>query len=163
VHLHVRAFGVRHGAQDAQSCRTGCGRVTEEVCSELDTGWSAHQSTTVSHDGGRADQPGARMPRCTTTGLRHGAGAVDQSKSRRRKRGSAAFCDDLFVPNQLGWGCCLGLVCLSSALMVRWRSRPSAVVRRRCHAVRHSPLDGQSLARRLSVLAPMVSSARSAS
>lgn len=29
------------------------------------------QPTTVSHSGGCADRPGARVPRCTPTGLRH--------------------------------------------------------------------------------------------
>lgn len=45
---------------------------------------------------------------------------------------------DFFVPKQLGWGSCLGLMCLSPAPMVRRRSRSSVNVRRRCHAVRHS-------------------------
>lgn len=36
--------------------------------------------------------------------------------------------DDLFVPKQLGWGCCLGLVCLLPALTVRRRSRSSVGV-----------------------------------
>lgn len=44
-----------------------------------------------------------------------------------------------FGPTQLGWECCLGAEALSPALMVRSRPRTSAVVRRRCHAVRHLP------------------------
>lgn len=31
------------------------------------------EPTTVSHNGGCADQPGARMPRCTPTGPSHAA------------------------------------------------------------------------------------------
>jgi hypothetical protein len=35
--------------------------------------WHEPQPTTVSHDGGRADRPRTRMPRCTPTGLSHAA------------------------------------------------------------------------------------------
>lgn len=64
---------------------------------------------------------------------------VDQSKLRQRKRGGETLGDDLFVPKQLGWGRWLGLGPLSSWLMVRRRPRLFAVVRGRCHAVRHAP------------------------
>lgn len=33
--------------------------------------WHEPQPTTVSHEGGCADRSGARMPRCTPTGLSH--------------------------------------------------------------------------------------------
>ena len=46
---------------------------------------------------------------------------------------------DPFVPKQLGWGLCLELVLPLPALMVRRRPRSFAGIRRRCHAVRHSP------------------------
>lgn len=78
------------------------------------------------------------MPRCASAGLSHAVG-------RRLEQGAAAegvggiLHDDLFVPKQLGWGWRLGLVWLSPAVMVRKRSRSSAAVRLRCHAVRHSP------------------------
>lgn len=55
----------------------------DDVCSELDTGWSLPQPTTVSHDGEEADRSRARMSRCAPTGLRHVAGVVDRTKSRR--------------------------------------------------------------------------------
>jgi hypothetical protein len=48
-------------------------------------------------------------------------------------------CTDLFVPKQLRFGCCLGLECPLPVLTVRRCPRSSAVVRRRCRAVRHSP------------------------
>lgn len=48
------------------------------------------QPTTVSHDGEHADRSRARMPRRAPTGLRHAAGAVDQSKPRRPTRNDSA-------------------------------------------------------------------------
>lgn len=52
-------------------------RLTED--GHLGCGWPEPQPTTASHDGGCADRPGTRVPRCTPTGLSHAAGAVDQS------------------------------------------------------------------------------------
>lgn len=49
--------------------------------------WHEPQPTTVSHG---ADGPGARMSRCTPTGLHHVAGAIDQSKPRRPARADGA-------------------------------------------------------------------------
>lgn len=40
------------------------------------------QPTTVSHDGGCAERPRARVPRCAPTDLRHATRAVDHSKPR---------------------------------------------------------------------------------
>ncbi|GGJ08430.1 hypothetical protein GCM10010121_018450 [Streptomyces brasiliensis] len=51
--------------------------------------------------------------------------------------------DGFFVPDRLGRGALpWGLVWLSPALVVRKRSASSATVRRRCHAVGHSPGEG---------------------
>lgn len=47
---------------------------------------SEPQPMTVSHDGGCADRPRTRVPRCTPTGLSHAANAVDQSEPRRPGR-----------------------------------------------------------------------------
>lgn len=52
---------------------------------------------------------------------------------------------DFFVPKQLKRAPYLGLVRLSPALMVRSRSRSSAVVRWRCHPLRHSPRTADSV------------------
>ncbi len=48
------------------------------------------QPPTVSHDGGRADRPGARMPRCTPAGFHHAASAADLSKLRQPARNDGA-------------------------------------------------------------------------
>lgn len=54
----------------------GCGRLLARKASVLTVAgplhlarsWHEPQPTTVSHDGGRADRPGARVPRFTPTG-----------------------------------------------------------------------------------------------
>lgn len=48
---------------------------------------------------------------------------------------------DFLVPKQLGRALRLALAWPSPELMVRRRLCTSAIVRRRCHAVRHSPTD----------------------
>lgn len=53
----------------------------------------------------------------------------------RRKHGGETLGGDLFVPKQLGWGRCLGTICLSPAATIHRRPRLSAAVRPRCHAV----------------------------
>ncbi len=63
---------------------------TRPLGTGVDRGWPLHlarlwhepQPTTVSHDGGCADRPGARVSRCTPTGLHHAASAVNQRKPR---------------------------------------------------------------------------------
>lgn len=100
---------------------------------------SEPQPTNVNHDGGSSNDQ-ARV--CQSN--HHWASAtlpedVRESKPRRQKRDGGPSGDDFFVPKQLGWGCCLGLVCASPASMVRRCPRSSAPVRRRCHAVRHAP------------------------
>lgn len=52
----------------------------------------------------------------------------------------ATLRDAPFVPKQLGWGCCLEGIGFSPARRVRRRPWLFAVVRLRCHAVRHSLL-----------------------
>src|SRR4051794_38462677 len=114
-------------------------RCPERPLAGLGPGVSEPQPTTVSHDGGCVDGPCSHMSRCTPTGLSHAAMPSTRGKPHRRKRGGETFGEDLFVPKQLG--CELGLepVGFGPALMVRRRSWVSAVVRLRCHSVRHSP------------------------
>ncbi|MFJ9892885.1 hypothetical protein ACIQPR_06090 [Streptomyces sp. NPDC091280] len=57
--------------------------MADDVCSELDPGWSPPQPTTASHDGEDFDRSRAGTPRCTPNGLRRLACGVDQSKPRR--------------------------------------------------------------------------------
>lgn len=63
------------------------------------------------------------------------ARATNESVPRR----PAALARDRFVLKQLGCRLYLGLAPLSPAATVRRRSRLSAALRGRCHAVRHSP------------------------
>lgn len=61
------------------------------------------------------------------------------SKVPRRRRMDRILRDDLFVPKQLRWALDLESLRLLPAATVHRRPRLSAGVRRRCHAVRHSP------------------------
>lgn len=58
-------FPAGSGTRMARSLRL------ERPLAKLDPEAPEPQPTTVSHDGGSADRPGTRMPRCTPTGLSH--------------------------------------------------------------------------------------------
>ncbi|MFF2513000.1 trypco2 family protein [Streptomyces sp. NPDC058086] len=77
--LRTRISTVGRGGWTGRFCRT-----------TTPAGSAGPQSTTVSHHGEDADRSGARVPRCTPTGLSHVAGAVDQSKPRRPDRNDSA-------------------------------------------------------------------------
>lgn len=70
--------------RDGPGLITANGRSTDDGHPQY--GWPEPQPTTASYDGGRADRPRTRVPRCTPTGLSHAASAVDQSKPRRSGR-----------------------------------------------------------------------------
>lgn len=111
----------------------------ERPSAELGPEVSEPRPTTVSHDGGCLDRirracaslhPHRPQPRCSI---------ASASASSDGGSAVAGVGGDLFVPKQLEWARDLGSVCTSPALMVRRRPCSSVVVRRRCHAVRHSP------------------------
>lgn len=62
------------------------GEVTGHLYSEVGSGSSVPQPTTVSHDGGCADRPGAPVPRCTPTGLSHAVGVCASTRASREDR-----------------------------------------------------------------------------
>lgn len=57
----------------------------EGLLAELVPGVSEPQPTTVSHDGGRADQSGARVPRGTPTRLGHVVRLLSERGINRRR------------------------------------------------------------------------------
>ena len=109
--------------RDRPGCRWSCGapywRATAAPC------WDAvrrrrpgPQPTTVSHDGGPADRPGARVPRCTPTGLSHASRSEDQSKPRRPVREDGAGALSLGITRRLSrmWSLTCGNMPLAAAV-----------------------------------------------